>query len=121
MAYSYTWPAGLPQCVRTNYSESQGVLILRTPMDAGPAKMRRRGNKPTVLGVTFNMTNAQLGTLETFVKTTISGTARFGFPEPRSGSMVEARIIPGSEGELYSISYLGPSFYAVSMQLEILP
>ena len=121
MAYSYIWPSGLPQCVRTNYTETQGVLLLRTPMDAGPAKMRRRGQKPTMLNVTFTMSNSELSTLENFAKNTVKGTARFGFPEPRSGNIIEVRFSPSGDGDLYSLAYLGPNLFTVSMTLEVLP
>ena len=60
MAVSYIWPLSLPQKPNTNYSESGGVLIIRSPTDAGPAKQRRRGNKPQVLSMNFDMTDAQV-------------------------------------------------------------
>lgn len=121
MAVSYVWPATLPQAVRPDFNEQRGALILRTPMDAGPAKMRRRGNMPAALSVTFNMTDAQVSTLQTFVETTIKGTARFGFPHPRTGTQIEARIVPSGDGQLYGVSYNGPDAWVVSMTLESLP
>lgn len=121
MAVSYVWPATLPQAVRVDYSENTGALILRTPMDAGPAKMRRRGARPSKMTLGFFMTSAQVATLETFVLTTLKGTARFGFPHPRTGTQVEARIIPADDGALYSVNYLTPIEWTVSMEIEVLP
>lgn len=121
MAASYTWPVTLPQTPLANYTENNGVLILQTPMDAGPAKRRRRGAMPTTFSVGFHMTSAQVSTLETFVKTTISGTARFNFTHPRTGSSVEVRIVPSSDGQLYTLTYLKPSTYLVTLNLEVLP
>lgn len=121
MAYSYTWPVGLPQSVNREYSESSGALLLQSPMDAGPAKMRRRGQRPHLLNVSFYMTTAQVATLETFCLTTISATARFGFPHPRTGATVEARIIPQQNGELYTTSFWVPGNWVVAMTLEVLP
>jgi hypothetical protein len=121
MAVTYVWPGSLPQAVRVDYSENAGALILRTPMDSGPAKLRRRGQRPDVMKVGFYMTPAQVTTLETFVKSTLKGTARFGFPHPRTNAAIEARIIPTDDGELYSASYVGPGIYAVDMQIEVLP
>jgi hypothetical protein len=122
MAASYTWPAGLPQTVRRdNYQETSGVLVLQTPMDAGPAKMRRRGAKPTTLQVGFYMTTAQVETLETFIKSTIKGTARFYFTHPRTGVQVEVRIVPSQEGAYYSAAFNAPGEYTVDLTLEILP
>ena len=67
------------------------------------------------------MTTAQTQTLETFVKDTLGGISRFGFTHPRLNTTVEARIVPESEGQLYSFTYLAPGYWTVSLQLEILP
>lgn len=121
MAYSYLWPPGLPQTPQKGYTEDSGVLILKTAMDAGPAKMRRRGKKPTTLSMSFLMTTAQVATLETFTKDTIRGTSRFGFTHPRTNTIVEARMVPQDSGTLYNIAYVAPGYYTISLQLEILP
>ena len=121
MAYSYIWPVSLPQSPQKGFVETGGVLILRTPMDSGPAKQRRRGQRPQGLQVTFIMTTAQTITLEAFVRDTIQGTARFGFIHPRLGTTVEARIVPQAEGQMYSFTYLAPGYWTVSLELEILP
>lgn len=121
MAYTYTWPTALPQSPQKGYSETGGVLAMRTPMDAGPAKLRRRGQKPQMLNVTFLMTSAQVVVFEDFVKNTIKGVARFGFAHPRTGSIAEVRIIPEGEGNLYNMSYTAPGYYTLQFQLEVLP
>lgn len=121
MAVSYIWPGSLPQRPTPQYSEIVGLNIAVTPMDAGPAKMRRRSSRPDKLSVVYEMTDAQLATLRTFVLTTLKGTARFGLPHPRTVTQIEARIVPTGEGDLYTISYVGPNFWLVSLQVEILP
>jgi len=121
MAYSYTWPASLPQTPQKGYSESGGVLLLRTPMDAGPAKQRYRGKKPSTMQVSFIMTDSQVETLETFATETLKGTARFGFTHPRTKEIVETRILTQQDGVLYNAMYLAPGYWSISMQLEILP
>lgn len=121
MAYSYTWPGSLPEAPQKGFSETGGVLVIRTPQDAGPAKMRRKGKKPQVLNVSFLMSKTQVSTLESFVKDTIKGTARFGFKHPRTQQMEECRIVPQGEGDLYTLTYAAPDYYTVTMQLEILP
>jgi hypothetical protein len=90
-------------------------------MDAGPAKQRRRGVKSQTMQVSFIMTTAQVADLESFVEDTIRGTARFGFTHPRTKSIEEVRIVPQSGGDMYSITYLAPEYWTVSLQLEILP
>lgn len=121
MAVSYVWPATLPQAPLARVNESKGTLILRTPMDAGPAKMRRRAERPDTMRLSMIMTSAQLSTLETFVFTTIGSTARFGFPHPRSGTQIEARLIPNQDGELYTVTDLSPSVFSVNFSIEVLP
>lgn len=121
MAYSIVWPLSLPQVPQKGYTETGGVLMVRTPTDSGPAKMRKRGSKPQTLNVQFLMTTVQVAVLETFVKTTIQGTIRFGFPHPRLGVVSEVRIVPQSEGDYYNLSYVAPGYYNVQLQLEVLP
>jgi len=121
MAYSIVWPPTLPQVPQKGYTETGGVLVVRTPTDSGPAKMRKRGNRPQTLNVQFLMTTAQVSLLETFVKTTIQGTVRFGFPHPRLGVVSEVRIVPQGEGEYYTLSYVAPGYYSVNLALEVLP
>lgn len=122
MTASYTWPATLPQCVQINgYSESIGYNVIRTPMDAGPAKMRRRSKMAEPLSVKFVMDSTQLTALETFVKDTIKITSRFYFTHPRKNTQIEARIVPSNNGELYTVSYLSPTLWTVSMNLEVMP
>ena len=121
MSYAYIWPSTIPQKPNTDYSETSGVLVIRTPVDAGPAKMRRRGKRTETMQVSFDMSTEQVDTLDAFIKNTLRGTARFGFPHPRLGTVVETRIVPQSDGAMYSIGYILPERWKVSMQLEILP
>lgn len=121
MAYSYIWPVTLPQKPNNNYSETSGVLLLRTTMDAGPAKLRRRGQRPATLQVTFEMSTAQVETLRAFTQDTLKGTARFGFTHPRTNEIVEVRIVPQQDGALFNIGYILPEFWTISMQMEVLP
>ena len=90
-------------------------------MDAGPAKMRRRGVKSTMLQVGFYMSDDQIQTLETFIKSTLKGTARFDFPHPRTGAIVEVRIVPDQDGMLYTAGFNAPGEFTVDMKMEIMP
>lgn len=121
MAYTYVWPTTLPQAPQKGFSETIGALISRSPMDAGPAKMRRRGKSPNNLKVNFIMTTDQVASLQDFVEHQIMGTIRFGFPHPRLRTMVEVRIIPSGTGDLFTVTYLAPGYWTVDMQLEVLP
>lgn len=122
MAYSYVWPLTLPvEPFASSYTETPGRNIIRSPMDAGPAKLRHRGNRPDSLTVVYAMTDAQISTLETFVNTTIRGTSRFGWTHPRTLATVEARIVPTGEGSLYSLAYVSEDYWRVSLTIEVLP
>ena len=121
MAAYFTWPADpFPQYPQKGYTESQGALIIQTPMDAGPAKMRKRGSKPTTLNMSFLLKTAEVDQLNAFISTT-SGTARFYFKHPRTTNTIEARMMPQNTGDLYTITYLAPGYYTVTLSLEILP
>ena len=119
------WPTTLPQSPQKGYTESVGQNVIRSPMDAGPAKQRYRGKSPNNLNVSFIMTTAQTQTLDTFVGDTLKGVKRFLFKHPRFVSQspqpqVEVRIIP-QNGQHYQLQYLAPDYWTVTMQLEILP
>lgn len=121
MAYSYVWPPSLPQGPQKGFTESIAANIIRTPMDSGIAKIRRRSARPSTMSLTFLMTTVQVETLRVFVMDTLKGSRRFGFTHPRTGNIEEVRVVPSNEGELYSLQYAAPGFYYVKLQLEILP
>lgn len=121
MAYTYVWPTSLPQRPLESYSETTGAMIIRTQPDLGPAKQRRRGQRPDTLSVQFNMSTSQCETLREFIQDTLRGTIRFGFTHPRTLAVVEVRVVPQGSGELYTTSYILPELWQVSLQLEVLP
>lgn len=122
MAASYTWPVTLPQKpLNGSFSESYGFNYIQTPMDAGPSKIRKRSNKANQMSMTFLMTTAQIGYLNTFLETTIGGVARFYFDHPRTESQIEVRVVPSSEGNLYSTSEAAPGYWNVSLTFEQMP
>jgi hypothetical protein len=123
MAYTYTWPTtgNFPQVPQKGFTESVGVNIIRSQMDSGPAKMRRRSNAPNTMSLNFIMTTANVAELERWVKEDIKGVARFGFPHPRKLTTVEARIVPSGNSELFQLKYLAPGYWETSLTFEVLP
>jgi hypothetical protein len=115
------WPTGLPQSPQKGFKESIGQNIIRSAMDAGPAKMRNRGKRPNTMDLSFILTTAQTTILENFIKTDLAGVKRFSFPHPRTASIVEARIVPQGEGEFYGLEYLAPGYWKTSLKFEVLP
>jgi hypothetical protein len=122
------WPATLPKQPQKGYSESIGSNIIRSPMDAGPAKQRRRSASPAQLEVSWILSTTQLAALDTFIETKIGGGVnRFKFPHPRLSTYAtqstwkDVRMVPQGQGELYKLQYLAPEYWQVSTKLEVLP
>jgi hypothetical protein len=121
MSASYTWPATVPQKpLFGSFSEDFGKNLLVTQMDAGVTKMRVRGNKPSVMNMTFMMSDAQVGYLETFINSEIKGVARFYFDHPRTENQIEVRIVP-SNGSFYSLSMATNGYWNVAITFEVMP
>jgi hypothetical protein len=83
------WPSTLPQAwLQDGYQETLPETAVRTEMDVGPAKVRRRFSvQVTPIQARMLMTTAQKGYLETFYNTTtVGGALSFNFPN--SGSDV---------------------------------
>jgi len=89
------WPISLPQRpLADGYSEQPPNLVVRSPMDVGPAKVRRR----TTAGVTrlqmaFHLTPAQLATFRGFLANDIQDRAlAFTWAHPVTGVVGTFRI-----------------------------
>jgi hypothetical protein len=113
------WPATLPQQFeQEGYEETFPQVTIRTEMDVGPAKVRKRYTaaiKPFV-GFMF-MTPEQVDTLETFFETTTAyGSLAFDWEHPRTGDPVSCRFV--GEPQLEAVE--GGDF-KVTIQIEVLP
>lgn len=114
-----TWPPSLPQKPLADaYRESAEPAVVRTPMDIGPAKIRRRYTAEVgILGVGFVLTTAQVATLETFYVTTLgSGVDAFDMAHPRTGSTVSMRFRDRPE---YAAA--APGYWRTAFELEVVP
>ena len=114
-----SWPSGLPALVQVEgFNETQPDLAIRTEMDAGPAKVRRRFTAGvTPISAQQMITKSQVSTFETFYNTTLlGGTLRFSWTDPISTATVEARFVSPPK-----IIALGGMMFQLSMSLEILP
>ena len=112
------WPASLPQNILSQgYSEAFADNRIRTSMDIGPAKVRRRGTV-AVIPIRGNIivTAAQLETLETFYNDTLyNGALRFAWKNPRTEEAVEMRFTDTPTW------FQEDAYYRVNLALEILP
>lgn len=116
---SYTWPATLPQLPSIKgWNEKPPELTIRTNMDAGPAKVRRRftaGVRPQSFSLT--MTTAQVAIFDDFFVTTLSGGAdRFTWTNPRTSASVEFRF-----KSIPQYKPISGAYYEVSFELEQMP
>jgi len=112
-----TWPLSnyvLPD----GYSEKPPDNSLRTEMDDGPVKTRRRSiaaRRP--ITAQKQMTASDVAILDTFyTDTLVDGTLPFDWINVRTDASVEMMFV---EAPVYEA--LGGSAWMVSMKLEILP
>jgi len=111
-----TWPPALPQCLQDDgFSQSAQPNTIRTKIEAGIDKLRRRYTSP-IVSVKGNMimSFAQYSELESFYNVTLQGgIQRFNFNDPATGTPYEYRFVspPTYVG-------FGPIHYAVSLDWE---
>lgn len=115
-----SWPAELPQLVlQDGYQETMPNTRLRTQMDQGPAKVRRRfsaGVRP--FSLLLDMSSAQVAIFDTFYNTTLEGgSLSFSWKHPRTGANVTFRF----GGDDPTITSAGGDRYSAAIKLEILP
>lgn len=115
---SHAWPADLPQHVREEgYAEHPQDTTIRSPMDAGPAKVRRRFTAPIdTFDIEMILTPAQAETLREFCRDTLAGgSLEFDWLHPRTQEAVTMRFLAPPE--------LSPAdgFYSASISVEVLP
>ncbi len=114
-----SWPAELPQDVlRKGYEEAFPDVTVRTEMDVGPAKVRRRytaGVSP--FSAPILMTRAQVAVLKIFhVTTLLGGSLPFDFEHPRELVTVTFRFLSPPR-----IMALRGDWWQATLDLEILP
>jgi hypothetical protein len=115
-----SWPGTLPDFVTVDgFQETMPSNVIRTGMDVGPPKLRRRATSaPRLINCTQIMTGSQITDLETFYITTlVGGTQQFTWKNPRTaGAVTTMRFV---DPPSYS-SAGGGSYYQVNYKLEIL-
>lgn len=112
------WPATLPtKPLQEGYSEQMPDMRLKSSMDKGPGKLRRKSAAlPWPMDVRMLLSGEQVEYLTTFVDDTLQGgTLRFSFTHPRTGAEVEVRF-----NEMPKITPSGMKWLA-DFKLEVLP
>ena len=116
---SANWPASLPQAFKLNtYQPARADNLLRTPVDVGPSKTRRRSLVASrVERGAMDMTRAQWATLVTFYDTTLSGgTLQYSMFDPLGGASREVKFNAPPEP-----SGSGAGRFVVALEIEVLP
>lgn len=114
-----TWPLTLPAAPLVDgFRETMPPVTVRTEMDAGPAKIRRRTTSGVgKLSLAYLLNAAQVATLESFVTHDLAGGAlAFGFTHPRRGTTVNCRFT-----RLPEHLAVNADFFKSTFELEILP
>jgi hypothetical protein len=118
------WPSTIPQAfIQDSFSETQQGGVIRTTMDTGPAKVRRRFTATSTYWEGYMvMTYSELEIFKTFYETTIAyGSLRFNFPNQYNlASTVESRIVIETSGTPFKVRPDGlTQDFQVSFKLEV--
>jgi hypothetical protein len=114
-----TWPVTLPQePIMDGYQESLGNVLLRTNMDVGPAKVRRRSairNDPITLFL--KLTTAELAIFKDFCITSLHNCLdTIQWVHPITGTSIDLRFTTPPVWEPAEAGV-----WNVTMQLEVMP
>jgi len=112
------WPTALvgKSPLYTGYGEEPQDQAVRSNMDQGAPKVRRRFSAgTTVMALVYSFSVAELAAFETFYETTLqAGVFKFNFVHPRTGATKDARL-----EKPYSLAPMGVDRWKVSMSLRI--
>ena len=111
-----TWPSEFCPLINS-FQESPPENTIRSSMDKGPDKLRRR-TTANIRPVSFriSISKAQVATLDSFFLTdTASGSLPFDYVHPRTGQNVSARFVSAPTYQNRSTRY------EADISLEILP
>jgi len=73
---TFTYPTTLPGLLMSDYEYTSDTNVIRTELDAGPARQRRRFTSvPTKIKASFNYSLAQMRIFENFFHFTLSDGA----------------------------------------------
>jgi hypothetical protein len=113
------WPPALPPSpLVQRFRETPPDTALRTGMDAGPAKVRRR----TTAGVRlfqleYLLSRAQMEALDAFyLDDLMGGTLAFDFAHPRSGDALSCRFRAPP-----AYAAVNGEYFRAALELEALP
>ncbi len=115
---SVPWLASLQQLVNEqSFSYKHGETLIRSEVDVGPKKVRRRFTRPIdEVSVSINLTTDEFSDFKTFFDTTINGGATiFELNHPITGVLTNFRFMAPPE-----VRPLGGTTFQLSMQWEVI-
>lgn len=108
-----TWPSTF-LINRNGYKETPPDRVLRSKMDIGPDKTRKRSSAEVrKLNITLTLTDALMVTFDAFYLA--NDAIAFTFPDPRTATNVQARFVSPPKYDYEE------TIWSVGVQLEILP
>jgi hypothetical protein len=113
------WPATLPSSpLSDGFRETLPDTVIRTQMDQGPAKLRRRTGAGTAqMSLAYLMDRAQVEALTDFFNEEVAGGAyAFTFAHPVTGAGLSCRFRQPPQ-----YAPLNGEWFRVSLELEALP
>ncbi len=117
------WPGGLPQNQFKGVADERQKGAIRTAMDAGPAKIRRRFSAVVrAINTSLMMTGTQRQTLNTFFITTLAeGSTPFTWTDPVDDTTQNFRFTAPPKFALQQGGTTGLRIWRADLMLEILP
>ena len=113
------WPGALQDKLNEqSFGIRKGSTTIRSDMDTGPAKVRRRFTRSVdMFTASIDLTTSEFSTFETFFNTTINGGVTiFEFDHPITGVLTNFRFVGDPE-----YSSIGGGNFRVSMVWEKMP
>lgn len=114
-----TWPESLPQEPGADgFQETAPNLVVRTQMDAGPPKVRRRFTAGVrTFAMRFVLSEDQVDTLDAFfIEDCAGGAIPFDWKHPRTNAPASFRFV-----EPPTYTSLGGDCWSANVSVELLP
>jgi hypothetical protein len=117
------WPATLPQSPFLAVREARQPAVVRSAMDAGPPKVRRRYTAAVRnLDVAMFLDGTQKATFDTFFNTTLAeGSLPFDWTDPVSGNTVSMRFREPAAWAQVRAGTVANRLWRADLPLEVLP
>lgn len=114
-----SWPISIPQTpIPDGFQDGIQELSIRSKMDVGPDKIRRRYTAGIrKLQMQFHMNGTQKSDFRAFYITTLlGGSLAFDFEDPAEGGTIELRFVTPP-----NIEYIGGDYWLIKCDCEKLP